>query len=187
MRHLQKSLIISKQNMLWIFGLFWGKIVVAMKEKVILVSVAVVFKADGDKINWFVIKQSEDGGWEFPKTVVRRVESSVRASIRNMAEQGAMNAKVWEEVGRAGGATKVNGRPVAQRFIYYLMEYKGAGIEVLGFANSDWVDFSKAQKILGTKRDVSMLRTAREMYKDMDKRGVWDVVEEEEVEIPAEA
>jgi hypothetical protein len=99
-----------------------------------------------------------------------------------MAEQGAMNAKVWEEVGRAGGATKVNGRPVAQRFIYYLMEHKGAGEEPLGFIETDWVDFTKGKKLLGAKRDIGMLGSARDLYKELDKKGVFEeevvVVEE---------
>ena len=67
-----------------------------MKEQTILVSVPVIARKDGAKIRWFIVKQSDENGWELPKVVVRKVESSVRAAIRSVSEQGGMRSQVYE-------------------------------------------------------------------------------------------
>ncbi len=138
-----------------------------MKEKIILVGGAVVYRKVNGKTTWFVVKQKENSDWELPKTTARRGESSVRAVIRAMGEQGGMRAKVLEEVGRGGGAVMLNGRTVPQRYLYYLMINK-EGSEVLGFVDYDWFEFSKAIRKLTAKRDQAMLRSARDLLKKIE-------------------
>jgi hypothetical protein len=139
---------------------------VLMKDSSMLMSSPVVFK-EGKEPLWFIVKQNEDSDWELPKTIARKGESSVRASIRAMAEQGGMRANVIEEVGRSGGAAKINGRNVSQRYLFYLMVYR-EGTEILGYADSDWLPFSKAVRKLTQKRDQSMLREANSMLKNIE-------------------
>lgn len=153
-----------------------------MKEKIVLVSTSVVFKKNGNKPLWFLVNQSDGQEWELPRTLVRRGESSVRASIRCMAEQGGMRAQVLEEVGRFGGATKVNGKAVNQRTLYYLMLHR-EGSEVLGFAGAEWLDYPKALKKLSSKRDQTVLTQAQEMYKGLDKARTADEPVEDDVEL----
>jgi ADP-ribose pyrophosphatase YjhB (NUDIX family) len=158
-----------------------------MKNKTILISVAVVYKyptnhgTKKEKPVWFIIGGSTEGQWELPKTTVRRGESSVRAVIRQMGEQGGMRTKVLEEVGRSAGSTTVNGRIVAQKYLYYLMVCKGDS-EVLGFSQSAWLDYEKAYKRLSSKKDRAMLAKARDMAKDIQKQknGREEFVDEEE-------
>ncbi|HEX6977117.1 MAG TPA: NUDIX domain-containing protein [Patescibacteria group bacterium] len=138
-----------------------------MKEKILLVGAAVVYRKANGKTTWFLVKQKEDSDWELPKTTARRGESSVRAVIRAMGEQGGMRAKVLEEVGRGGGAAMLGGRTVPQRYLYYLMINK-EGKEVLGFAAYDWFEYGKAIKKLTTKRDQAMLRGARDLLKKLE-------------------
>ena len=96
-----------------------------MKNNTLLVSGAVVVKkAQNGRNYWFLVRQSEDEGWEIPKVVVRKGESSVRASIRMTGEQGGITAQVLEEAGRSGGSTTLNGKVVPRRSIYYLMLFK---------------------------------------------------------------
>ena len=137
-----------------------------MKDNTLLVSASLVYRKKAKLMEWFLIKQTEDQGWELPKTIARTGESSVRAGIRAMAEQGGMRAKVLEEVGRSGGAAKVNGRAVTQRTIYYLMEYKDGG-EVLGYSDYQWVEHSKALRTVGTKRDQQMIKDAKKLLKEI--------------------
>ncbi|CAN5360577.1 hypothetical protein BH10PAT1_BH10PAT1_7500 [soil metagenome] len=140
-----------------------------MKQKLILVGSAVVYKKVKDKPVWFIVKQKENSDWEIAKTVVRRGESSVRSVIRMMGEQAAMNVKVQEEVGRAGGAVLIAGQTVPQRTIYYLMICKEAN-EVLSFIDFDWLEYSKAIKKLKSKKDIGMLKIARDLLKEIDKK-----------------
>jgi ADP-ribose pyrophosphatase YjhB (NUDIX family) len=139
-----------------------------MAETVILVSGAVVYKRSSSGPLWFIVKGSDQSSWEIPKTIVRRGESSVRAAIRNMAEQGGMRAKVLEEVGRSGGAVKSKGKVVTQRYIFYLMVYKDGG-EVLGYSDFGWLEYAQASKKLETRRDKGMLREANKMLKQIDR------------------
>ncbi len=142
-----------------------------IKEKTLLVSGSVVYKRVKEKPVWFVSKLSQEADWELPKTPVRKGESSVRASLRAMAEQGGMRAKVLEEVGRSGGAALLNGKTVPQRHIYYLLFCKDKdGGEILGFADYQWLDYGKALKKLTTKREIAMLKDANLLLKDIDKK-----------------
>jgi len=140
-----------------------------MKQKLILVGSAVIYRKTKDKPVWFVVKQKEDSDWELPRTTARRGESSVRSVIRMMGEQAAMNVKVLEEVGRAGGAALIAGKTIPQRQIYYLLVCKEAN-EVLSFLDYDWLDYAKAVKKVKSKKDISMLKVARDMVKELDKK-----------------
>ena len=140
-----------------------------MKQKLILVGNAVVYKKVKDKPVWFIAKVKEDSDWELPKTNARRGESSVRAVIRMMGEQAAMNVKVLEEVGRSNGAALVGGNTIPERRIFYLMYCKEAN-EVLSFLDYDWVDVAKGVRKLKSKKDIAMLKAARDLLKELDKK-----------------
>ncbi len=140
-----------------------------MKQKLILVGIAIVYKKVKDKPVWFVVKQKEDSDWELPKTSARRGESSVRSVIRMMGEQAAMNVKVQEEVGRAGGAAMVGGVTVPQRQIYYLLVCKEAH-EVLSFIDFDWLEYSKATRKLKNKKELAMLKAAKDLLKEIENK-----------------
>lgn len=140
-----------------------------MKDNTLLVGAATIYKQPKRKEDqWFVVKTSEEGDWELPKTVVRRGESSVRSVIRLTQEQGSMRTKVLEEVGRASGAGRVNGKAVNQKYIYYLMHCKDVG-EIMGFSEYMWVDHKKALKMLTLKRDQNMLKEAKSILKNYEK------------------
>src|SRR3989344_4205253 len=131
-----------------------------MPEQIHLVSAALVYKKKGDGLLWFLIKENNETGWEIPKTVTKNGESSVRASIRALGEQGGMRVKVLEEVGRHGGAAKVGGKILTQRIIYYLIAHK-EGEEVLGYVASEWMPHTLALRKVTTKLDREMLKDAR--------------------------
>lgn len=152
------------------------------RNKIILISAAVIYRQDGNKTAWFLVKQNDEAGWEIPKTAVRRGESSVRGVIRMMGEQGGMRAKVLEEVGRSGGSASINGKIVSQRYLYYLMVQRGDP-QVLGFVEYEWLDYAKALKRLKSKKDQAMLEKARDLMKEVNKdKKRKDLMDEEEDE-----
>lgn len=162
-------------------------------NKLILISSAVVYKnpEKGKKSKakplWFVVRTVDESGWEIPKTAVRRGESSVRAVIRLMGEQGGMRAKVLEEAGRSGGSANINGKIVSQRYLFYLMVCKGDS-EVLGFPGAEWLEYEKAVRRLSSKKEQNMLKRAREIAKEIQKTNkTRDEFEEEELPIDPEA
>ncbi len=136
-----------------------------MPEQIHLVAASALYKKAGDDVEWFLINEGTDG-WQVPKSIARSGESSVRAAIRSMGEQGGMRVKVLEEVGRHGGAAKVGSRILTQRVIYYLMIHKD-GNEVLGFAETGWFDHTSALRKVTNKRDREMLKDARALLMEI--------------------
>lgn len=142
-----------------------------MKDNSVLVGCAVVYKQPKKRSNdtfWFIVKTNDDSDWEIPKTMVRRGESSVRSVIRLTQEQGSMRTKVLEEVGRANSVGRVNGKAVTQKYLYYLMHCKDVG-EIMGFSEYQWVEHKKALKMLTLKRDINMLKDAKNLLKQVEK------------------
>ena len=136
----------------------------------ILTSGAVVCrKKSSGEYAWLLVKLSEEEGWEIPKVAVRKGESSVRASIRMMGEQGGMNARVIEEAGRFNSAATVNDRVIPKRLLYYLMIQKSGG-EIVGFKESSWFESAKAQKKLQQKRERDVLKEAKVLLKEWLKK-----------------
>lgn len=140
-----------------------------MNTKRVLISCACVVKTGSGKPKWFLIKQNEETGWEIPKIVVRKTESSVRAALRMMGEQGGMKTKVIEEAGRAGGITTVNGKTLPQRHLYYFMIHKADSGEPMGFKEFAWLEYAKAVRKLPSKRERQMIKAARVEYRKWKK------------------
>ena len=140
-----------------------------MKQNAILISGAIVFREGRGKRQFLLVKVAEGvDNWEIPKVTVRRGESSVRAVIRMTSEQAGINARVLEEAGRTTGTIAVGGKPVSQKFYYYLMVLKSAG-EILSFAEYKWLEYIKAVKMLSNKKEQTMLKSAKEVLAKLEK------------------
>lgn len=130
---------------------------------------AVVFRDSRGKRQWLLAKQNEDSDWEIPKVTVRKGESSVRSVIRLTSEQGGMTTRVLEEAGRTTGNTVINGKPVSQKYYYYLMFQKSGAIEIVGLGDFQWLEYAKAMKKLNLKREKEMLKAAKDVLKEWEK------------------
>lgn len=134
----------------------------------ILVGGAVIFK-EGKSKKLFLLSKNNEGDWEMLKSVVRRGESSVRSVIRYTSEQGNMNTRVLDEVGRSTGTGTVNNKTVTYKYLYYLLLFK-AGLEISGMGDISWFDYATAVKKIKLKREKEMLKTANQMIKDWEKK-----------------
>jgi ADP-ribose pyrophosphatase YjhB (NUDIX family) len=146
-------------------------------QNIVLVSGAIVFKQEKGGSRWLVTKQGEEEGWEIPKVVVRKGESSVRAALRMMGEKGGMTTQILEEAGRAGGVATINGKTLPQRHLYYLMVLRAPSGEAIGFAEHKWLEYAKAVRKLSSKREQMMLRQAKKEYR------IWKKKEEAEMKL----
>ncbi|WKZ25387.1 MAG: hypothetical protein QY322_03290 [bacterium] len=134
----------------------------------VLVGGAVVFKEGKSKLQYLLSKNS-DGDWELLKSTVRRGESSVRSVIRYTSEQGNMNTRVLDEIGRATSTATVNNKTISYKYIYYLMIFK-AGAEISGMGEINWLDYSNASKKIKLKREKDILKSASVMVKEWQKK-----------------
>lgn len=145
-----------------------------------LIGAAVLFRDHRGKRQYLVVKVKEEDGWEVPKVIVRRGESSVRAVIRMTGEQVGISARVLEEVGRGSGMGEINGKSVPQKYYYYLMMQRSKGGEILGFNDFAWLEFDKAVKKLESKKEKEILKGSRPILKEWEKTKKYKMVEEEE-------
>jgi len=130
---------------------------------------AVVFRDNRGKRQFLLTKNKEESDWEIPKVTVRKGESSVRAVIRLMSEQGGMTVRVLEEAGRSLGTTVINGKPVSQKYYYYLMLQKGGTSELIGFFEYKWMEFTDAVKKVPLKREKDMFKSGKAVLKEWEK------------------
>ena len=116
-----------------------------------------------------LVKTKEEGDWEIAKVIVRKGESSVRSVIRLTSEQGGMTTRVLEEVGRTTGTTILNGKPMPQKYYYYLLLQKGGTSELIGFVEFKWLEYAEAVKQVPLKKEKDMFKLAREVLKQWEK------------------
>ena len=155
-----------------------------MNKDLVLISGAIVYRAIRGKKRWFLARQSDESDeWEIPKIIARKAESSARAAMRLMMEQGGINTQVLEEAGRAGGSATINGKVVPQRHLYYIMllkeieeeegEKKGGReeeeVKVIGFEESGWFEYAQAVRKLRSKRERLMLKQGRQELRKWEK------------------
>lgn len=139
------------------------------KNQQISIGGAAIFRDNRGKRQFLLVKGKEDGDWEIPKVTVRRGESSVRAVIRMISEQGGMSARVLEEAGRSTGNVIINGKSISQKIYYYLMVQKAGGSELIGFSEFKWMDFADAIKKVSLKKEKDILKDAKDVLKEWEK------------------
>lgn len=144
----------------------------SINKNLVIVAGACIFRENNGSLKWFLVKQKDEDGWEIPKILVRKGESSVRAVLRMMGEKANMTTRVLEEAGRFGGITTVNGKKLPQRHIYYLMLEKAQSGEVIGFSENAWLEYSKCIKTLSSKRDITVLKAANIELSRIKKKGM---------------
>lgn len=129
----------------------------------ILVAGAVVYKIRAGKVFWLLVRPNKDEGWQLPKGVVRRGESSVRAAMRVILELVNLKCKVIEEAGRTTVNTTKNGSPMTKKFIFYLIQQRGkSGEEALGVLSKlTWGEFKTASKKLTNQMERKILFRAK--------------------------
>lgn len=130
---------------------------------------AIVFRDYRGKRQFLLVQQKEDGDWEIPKITVRRGESSVRAVIRMISEQGGMSVRVLEEAGRGNGTAMVNGKSIPQKLYYYIMLQRSGGADAIGFFKTKWIEYGDATRKLQLKREKEMLKATRDYLKEWEK------------------
>lgn len=130
-----------------------------------LVTGAATYRRKNGRTEWLIVKQQDTGGWELPKDNVRRAESSVRAAIRALADKAGIRGRVLEEAGRATVNTTVDGQPLDQKHIFYLMRQLSSEDSGSLYAEERWAPYSSARRSLSLAREKRILRQANDTLK----------------------
>lgn len=122
----------------------------------------IVFK-DGQVL---VTQYSANLYWGFPKGHIEAGETSKEAAIREVKEEGAVEAKIIEKIGDSKYVYTLEGEKIFKVVVIFLMEYisgdpKDHDWEV---SEAGWFNPEDALERLSFSQDKNLLRTALEVY-----------------------
>jgi 8-oxo-dGTP diphosphatase len=124
----------------------------------------VVFKKKDSQIGFLLINPKDTDRWQFPKGLIDKGENSQEAAIREVAEEGGVEARIIEKLDDIKLFYFWEGKRIFKIVTYYLMEYlrdTGNGhdeeIEKVKF-----LSYEDALKKLTFKNDKDLLKKAKE-------------------------
>jgi 8-oxo-dGTP pyrophosphatase MutT (NUDIX family) len=83
----------------------------------------VVFKKDSKKVAWLLIRPKNTVRWQFPKGMIDKEESSREAAVREVCEEGGVEAQIIQKVGSQSYFYYLEGVKVFQQVEFYLMRF----------------------------------------------------------------
>lgn len=124
----------------------------------------VVIKEDAKELKFLIIKPTGTERWQLPKGLIDEGESSKKTAIREVSEEGGINAEVIKKLGRSSYFFVWEGKKIFKTVTFYLMRYK----KDTGNGHDREVDealffpFNEAYAKLTFKDDKGFLKQAKE-------------------------
>ena len=111
-------------------------------------------------------KHSQNKHWSFPKGWIEKGQTSKEAALREVKEEGGVEAEIIEKIGDSKYVYTLNGEKIFKIVIYFLMRYisgdpKDHDWEV---EEAGWFNPEEALKTLDFSRDKELLKKALEIY-----------------------
>lgn len=111
-------------------------------------------------------KHSQNKHWSFPKGLIDPGQTSEQAAIREVKEEGGVEAEIIDKIGYNKYVYTLNGEKIFKVVVYFLMKYLSGDpkdhdweVEEAGWFNPD-----EALKTLSFSRDKELLRKALDLY-----------------------
>jgi 8-oxo-dGTP pyrophosphatase MutT (NUDIX family) len=116
--------------------------------------------------SWLIIKPAGKDRWQFPKGLIDKGESSEQASLREVKEEGAVEAKIIAKVEDERLFYLWEGEKILKNVRFYLMEFvrnsdKDHDEEV---DDAIFVPYSEAYAKLTFKNDKKVFEKAKEIF-----------------------
>lgn len=111
-------------------------------------------------------KHSLNHHWSFPKGWIDKGETSKQAALREVREEGGVEAEIIEKVGDSKYVYTLNGEKIFKLVTYFLMEYKSGDVKDhdLEVEEAGWYEPENALKQLSFSQDRILLKKALEVY-----------------------
>ncbi|OGE26324.1 hypothetical protein A3C26_02875 [Candidatus Daviesbacteria bacterium RIFCSPHIGHO2_02_FULL_39_12] len=125
----------------------------------------IVFNSKGQVL---VTQHSQNKHWSFPKGLIDPGQTSEQAAVREVKEEGGVEAEIIGKVGYSKYVYTLNGEKIFKVVTYYLMKYKSGDIADHDFEVSDlgWFEPEEALKKLTFSQDKELLKKALKMIND---------------------
>jgi len=122
-----------------------------------------VFKKNGDKTFWLIIKPAGKDRWQLPKGLIDEGEKVEETAVREVKEEGGVEVNLVQKIKDIRYFYFFEGQRIFKIVKYYLMEYKNNSQK----GHDEEVDevkflvYEKAFKFLTFKNDKEVLKEAK--------------------------
>jgi len=123
----------------------------------------VVFRREPEGILWLVVKPKNSEQWRLPKGRIEKGENSVRTSLREVKEEGGVEARVLDKIGNIKYFFVQDGQKIFKTVIFYLMEYIQEAQEGVCWETEEiaWLPLKEVKKRLAFKNEKEILEKAQ--------------------------
>lgn len=130
------------------------------------------FSAGGivfNKNKVLLTKHSQNHYWGFPKGLIDPGQTSKEAALREVKEEGGVEAEIVEKVGESKYFYTFEGEKIFKIATYFLMKYISGDPKNHDWEMEDagWFEVSEALKLLSFGRDKQLLKIAVNMMKEI--------------------
>lgn len=123
----------------------------------------IVFNNNGQVL---ITQHSQNKHWSFPKGLIDQGQTSKEAAVREVKEEGGVEADIIDKVGYSKYVYTLNGVKIFKVVTYFLMKYISGDIKDHDFEVSDigWYEPENALKQLSFSQDKELFKKALEIY-----------------------
>ena len=131
----------------------------------------IVLRQSQDKFSknkWEVLltKHSQNHYWGFPKGWIEKGQTTQEAAIREVREEGGVEAQIVEKLGDTKYVYTLNGEKIFKVVVYFLMKYISGDPKDHDWEMEEagWFTVDEALKTLSFSRDKELLKKALDLY-----------------------
>lgn len=125
----------------------------------------IVYKKEKDQTFVLVTQHSAHHGWVFPKGLIDNGESKELTALREVKEEGGVEAKIIKELSPVEYFYKLEGQTIKKKVTYFLMEYISGDIQDHDWEMeaADWLELDKVEDRLTYKTDKQVFQKAQKL------------------------
>ena len=122
----------------------------------------VVYKKENGQVFILLTQHSAHHGWGFPKGLVDSGEDRKTTALREVNEEGGVQAKIIADLPSAEYFYKLEGETIKKKVFYFLMEYLSGDPEDHDWEMeaADWVPLEKVGDTLSFNSDKKIFQEA---------------------------
>lgn len=113
-------------------------------------------------------KHSQNHHWGFPKGWIEKGQTSKEAALREVKEEGGIEAEILEKIGDSKYVYTLNGEKIFKVVTYYLMKYISGDPKDHDWEMEDagWFGIEEALQILSFSQDKELLKKVSKTIKE---------------------
>ncbi len=121
-----------------------------------------------DKGEVLITKHSQNHRWGFPKGLIDPGQTSKEAAVREVKEEGGVEAEIIDKVGDSKFVYTWNNEKIFKVVVYFLMKYLSGDPKDHDYEMEEagWFSPEEALKILSFSNDKELLKKALEIFKN---------------------